>query len=167
MKNTITFFSLIFISCYCIGQVDTLDVNESELIQAAGDDFEDALFYKKDKNGSQNPDEPLGDRNPFTGIMVEYYYGTKNVSWAMECINGKTTTWYKSYFKNGQINSEIQMGKTGMYAGSAKEWDEKGKLKASGNYKNGEKNGKWKIWTETGELERVEKYKMGKLVAEE
>ena len=169
MERTILLLALILLSNYSFGQIDTLDVNQSMLIQPEGSSFEDALFYKNDNPaefGSQNSDESLGDQKPFNGIMVDYYFGTKNVSWAMECINGKTTTWYKSYYKSGQISSEKRLDKTGMISGPAKEWSESGKLKASGKYKNGEKHGDWEIWLENGKLERVEKYNLGKLLDE-
>jgi antitoxin component YwqK of YwqJK toxin-antitoxin module len=69
----------------------------------------------------------------------------------------------EGWYENGQRAYEIHANGENNPEGFSREWYENGQLAVEGNYKNGEKEGKWKQWYENGVLEAEYNYKNGEL----
>lgn len=61
-----------------------------------------------------------------------------------------TRIFYGSYYKNGQIQTELPLDAFGQYHGTGKFFYENGALQSMGNYNHGLKTGTWKVYDEKG-----------------
>lgn len=77
-------------------------------------------------------------RKPFTGIIVDYFFGTDIIAGETEYINGYQEGVVKVFYENGNIEYECYK-KDNLLHGTYKDWDEKGNLISTTEWKDGVK----------------------------
>lgn len=76
--------------------------------------------------------------NPFTGIIVDYFFGTNIIAGETEYINGYQDGVEREYYENGNIKNEIHSRNNKLH-GNCKRWDEQGNLLSTTEWKEGVK----------------------------
>ena|GEM_PF-5157932 len=104
----------------------------------------------------------LNETVPFTGYIVEYYYGTTIPNWVQKVKSGKTVE-IKYFYENGNKQSSSECGYKGELGnGVYLEWYKDGNLKIEGHYVKGKKNGLWTYYYSNGNKSNRGKYSKDK-----
>jgi antitoxin component YwqK of YwqJK toxin-antitoxin module len=90
----------------------------------------------------------------------------KGISFERKNIDGKIFIAKKTYDKKGNIHTEELLDKDSVRNGYYKEYNI-GKIKDSGNYNNGKKEGTWYYWDLGGDLIKTENWFSGKQFGEQ
>lgn len=75
---------------------------------------------------------------PFTGIIVDYFFGTDIVAGETEYTNGYQDGIVKNYYENGNLEYECYK-KNNKLHGTYRDWDEQGNLLSTTEWKDGMK----------------------------
>ena len=75
---------------------------------------------------------------PFTGIIVDYFFGTNVIAGETEYINGYQEGVDREYYENGAIKNEFH-SKNNKLHGVCKRWDEQGNLLSTTELRDGVK----------------------------
>ena len=148
MKKLATISFLLIIVLNGLGQsVDTVRT-ENLRLTVLNNDWENARMFAN------------GDTIPFDGVMVKYYPETNKIETIVQYKNGQTKNcWSKLYYQNGQIMQELWYGnQIGAEHGKYIFWFENGKVKITGQYENGAKQGKWISYSKDGQKESEQNY---------
>jgi len=151
MKHLSITLSILFYSLLTFGQVDTIESVNLELI-LKDNNWENARMFVK------------GDSLPYSGVMVDYYYGTQQIETAIKYTNGQNSNgWVRSYYKSGQKKEEYWYGdQSGTEHGDYTAWFESGKIKMTGHHDNGANDDKWTTYFENGQKQYDREYDKGK-----
>lgn len=76
--------------------------------------------------------------NPFTGVVVDYFFGTNKIAGETEYVNGYQEGVERNYYENGNIEYECYK-KNNKLHGIYRDWDQQGNLLSTTEWKDGVK----------------------------